>query len=129
MSLFYPIPEIDDLAAVEVFARTTEPSTEGHDFVLICTVTIDTVMMTNLDVTVDLTLEWEDSSGAPMLSDHRITVGNPTVDENKTSRTLSFAPLSSSDGGAYTCRAAVNVPELSTTLSKSATIDLLVGKK
>ena len=26
----------------------------------------------------------------------------------------SFAPLSSSDGGAYTCRAAVNVPELST---------------
>ena len=132
--MFYPIPEIGELATVEVFALTTEPPTEGHDFELICTVTIDTEMMTNLDVTVHSTLQWADlsdtldSSGAPVLSEHRITVGNPTVDENKTSRTLSFTPLSLSDGGTYICTAAVNIPELSMTLSKSATIDLLVTK-
>ena len=132
--LFQRLVNCNWLYTVEVFALTTEPPTEGHDFELTCTVTIDTEMMTNLDVTVHSTLQWADlsdtldSSRAPVLSEHRITVGNPTVDENKTSRTLSFTPLSLSDGGSYTCTAAVNVPELSVTLSKSATIDLLVAK-
>ena len=99
---------------------TTEYPTDGHNFGLVCTVTM------NVDLNADPTLEWVDPDGTPVLSEHNITVGTPMVDDNVTSLTLFFTPLNSSHGGEYTCKAAIRVPELSVTLSISATSDLIV---
>ena len=102
---------------------TTEPPTDGHDFGLVCTVTM------NVDLNADPTLEWVGPDGTPVLSEHNITVGTPMVDDNVTTLTLNFTPLNSSHGGEYICKATVSVPELSVTLSKRATRDLIVTSR
>ena len=104
---------------MEVNGTTAHP-TEGHDFGLICTVTM------TLDLNAEPALEWLGPDGTPVLSEHNITVGTPMVDNNVTSLTLNFTPLNSSHGGEYTCKAAIIVSELNVTLSKTASRDLIV---
>ena len=84
----------DGWATVEVNSTTAYP-TEGHDFGLVCTVT----MSMNVDLNADPTLVWVGPDGTPVLSEHNITVGTPMVDDNVTSLTLLFTPLNSSHGG------------------------------
>ena len=116
----FPVP--DRWATVEV-NFTTEYPTEGHDFGLVCTVTM------NVDLNADPTLCWLGPDESPVLSEHNITVGTPMVNDNVTSLALFFTPLNSSHGGEYTCNAAISVPELSVTLSKSATSDFIVTSR
>ena len=120
MCCCFPVP--DGWATVEV-NFTTEYPTDGHDFGLVCTVTM------NVDLNADPTLEWVDPDGTPVLSEHNITVGTPMVDDNVTSLTLFFIPLNSSHGGEYTCRVTVSVPGLNVTLSITATTNLIVTSR
>ena len=89
--------------------NTTEgDALHGHNYTLICTV--EAIQGMNIAPQV----QWYNSEGSIVQTGGRLDVG--TVDSNGTTTTLSltFSPVLHEDGGAYSCRAQVTVPWMTT---------------
>ena len=74
------------------------------DYTLVCTVRA--IIGMNLPVR----MEWVGPDGAVVGSEGNRTVGEVETQGTLSTLSLSFHPVFSSDGGRYTCRAAITVP-------------------
>ena len=125
------IPVPDDWATVDITNSTNQNALHNTNFALTCTVRVIPGM--NLASSV----EWVGPDGVVMMSNMSLHSGSGSggsgsgesgsgfgSDSNSNSTfilTLSFNPVLSSDGGRYTCRAAISVPWMATI---SASIDI-----
>ena len=147
------IPVPDDWATVDITNSTNQNALHNTNYILTCTVMVIDGM--NLDPT----MEWVGPNGfvVPVESGTNITVSNtsrnPCDDgwsasgsgssgsgsgsggcgsssDFKSFLILSFDPVLSSDGGRYTCRAAISVPWMATQPPViSSSVDMHVTSK
>ena len=75
-------------------------------------------------------MEWVGPDGSVVGSEENKTVGEVETQGTLSTLTLSFHPVFSSDGGSYTCRAAITVPWMTRQPpQKSATVHMPVTSK
>ena len=96
------------------------PPVAGYNFTLTCSAT----QTEGLSGTP--TLSWVNAEGQPITSSGDIMLGAETTSGLTTTRTLYFDPIRTSDGGSYTCVAALMSSGLNTTLSSSANYTITV---
>ena len=115
-------------ATVDIQNSTGENALNNTDYILTCTVTVIE------GITLPVTVEWVGSDGDVVTSEENKMVGEVEVQGTVSTLSLSFSPVFSSDGGSYTCRAAISVswltqqpPHLSTTVKMPVT-SKLAGK-
>ena len=78
-------------------------------------------------ITLPVTVEWVGPDGDVVMSEGNRMVGVVEVQGTVSTLSLSFSPVFSSDGGSYTCRAAISVPWVSSDpLQLQATVDMPV---
>ena len=98
----YAVP--DEWATVSIHNSTGENALNNTDYTLTCTVTVIEGM------TLPVTVEWVWPDGSVVASEGNRMVGEVEVQGRVSTLSLSFNPVFSSDGGSYTCRAAISVP-------------------
>ena len=117
---FLPVP--DEWATVDIQNSTGENALNNTDYILTCTVTVIE------GITLPVTVEWVGPDGDVVTSEGNRMVGEVEVQGTVSTLSLSFSPVFSSDGGSYTCRAAV--PWVgSGPVQLQATVDMPVTSK
>ena len=125
--MFLYLTSVDDWATVQISTPPDDSAIVGRELVMTCTVTavrgltvIPVVTWTgpdgNLTYTEDITVGFEETSGAngDLTDSEKITVGDAQTSGLVTTRSLTFHSLQSSEGGRYSCMAAVDIPRLET---------------
>ena len=105
----------DDWCRVSVSNLGGENALHLKQHSLLCTVTAIPGM------TLPPLVEWVGPDGTVLLSGGNMTVGSVNTQGSVSTFSLSFNPVLNSDGGTYTCRAAVHVPWMSTQPRKIST--------
>ena len=114
----------NDWATTEVSNPSGQNALENMDFTLMCAVRAIAGM------TLPVRMEWVGPDGAVVGSEGNRTVGEVQTQGTLSTLTLSFQPVFSSDGGRYTCRAAITVPWMTRQPpQKSATENMIVVSK
>ena len=106
---------------VEIAIVTDETAIAGQDYTINCTVNLPD------GITAPLQLQWQDSSG-PITAGEGISVYELSSTESVIS-TLEFHPLRLSHGGHFICEATIISSTPPFTLTKVATLDIVVEGK
>ena len=111
----------DEWATVDIQNSTGENALNNTDYILTCTVTVVE------GITLPITVEWVGPDGDVVTSEGNRMVGEVEVQRTVSTLSLSFIPVFSSDGGSYTCRAAISVPWVGSDPAQlQATVDMPV---
>ena len=95
-------------------------STAGESFSVECRVeTVEGVRSEDISIT------WT----GPITSEDHPEIGNLTTAGNVTTGRLIFSPLSTSDGGQYTCTGRISVPDVEVDVSGNDSVDVNVTSK
>ena len=125
MSLY--LTSVDEWATVQISTPSDDSAIVGREFVMTCTVTvvrgltvIPEVVWTgpdgNLTYTKEITIGHEQTSSADgdLINSENITMVDAKTYGSVTTSLLTLHFLQSSQGGRYSCMAAVNIPGLKT---------------
>ncbi len=99
-------------------SATIDPSissqpTEGYEYTYLCSI----VLRDGLEATPNLV--WVGPDGDPVVTGSNVTVGRTETMRRETSLLITFIlPLSSTDGGNYSCNVSVFIPYVNVGLSK-----------
>ena len=121
VNVYFLLPVPDEWAAVDIWNSTGENALNNTDYILTCTVTVIE------GITLPVIVEWVGPDGDVVMSEGNRMVGEEEVQGRVSTLSLSFNPVFSSDGGSYTCRAAISVPWVgSDPVQLQATMDMPV---
>ena len=97
-----------DLVVHKVKVNQEGSLTAGHSFKLICTASRDPLLSASLEV------EWLDPKSTVIKENSSIKVTGPSSSTNESiiTRMLVFNSLNTSNGGNYTCRVNLTIPDL-----------------
>ena len=111
----------DEWATVDIQNSTGENALNNTDYILTCTVTVIE------GITLPVTVEWVGPDGDVVTSEGNRMVGEVEVQGRVSTLSLSFSPVYFTDGGSYTCRAAISVSWLAQqSLQLSCTVEMPV---
>ena len=105
MSLY--LTSVDGWTTVQISSPPDDSGIVGREFVMTCTVTVVRIL------TVVPKVVWTGPDG-DLIDSENITVGDAQTSGLVTTRFLTFHSLQSSEGGRYSCMAAVDIPRLKT---------------
>ena len=110
----------DAWATIDIQNSTGENALNNTDYILTCTVTAIE------GITLPVTVEWVGPDGDVVTSEGNRMVGEVEVQGRVSTLSLSFSPVYFTDGGNYTCRAAISVPWLSQQPQRMTTVEMPV---
>ena len=109
-------------ATVQISSPPDDSAVVGREFVMTCTVT---AVRGLLMVVPTVHVTWTGPDGN-LTDEENITVGPPKTFGLVTSRSLTLDYLQSQEGGQYSCKAAISVPQLEMPPQRSAYQQLVV---
>ena len=99
-------------------------ATDGEDYYLTCTVTVNNGLMANA-----VSVTWLGHDGSVVSEDNTTTAAFLSNSNTTLSSRLTFQPLKSTHGGNYSCKATIMVPGLNEPPPMTAPAQLVVTSK
>ena len=93
----------DNWTRVQITGHEGGAVLHRNNYTLTCTVTLIS------GITLPVTMEWVYNNASVVPSNH-LTISKENASSLVTTLRLTFAPIVTTDGGDYTCRASINVP-------------------